>query len=216
MISTLMLILLSIELVVGLIINIKKIKSVNAKKLITWELEIYHSVTCILYFIVSTIVDIIEYSCSSIDTSFVVAINYVSPILKEIGINIILSHSLSVAIYKYYIIILKRPMNYNNKNMVWEWLLALIMYPIIFAILSLVRHIEMIILLPIQHCESKQFTDMTLSCRFKDDEYFQKNRTSFYIISQMLCYINTLLNICFKLNILETFLYFKIFRFMNR
>ena len=218
--NILILIFISILFVVGLIINIKKINYVKSKKSITWELEIYHSVISIFFFTATTIVHIIEYTCPEISSSFYVVIHYVSLILKEFGSSILLSHSLSVAVYKHYIIIHKRPVYYENKSMILKWLLFLISFPILLAILNLLRHIEKIILtsMEIEGCNIAQYAKArdTLFCEFTDDSYYQNNFNGFYVLSQCICLIHSLLEICIKMNLLEAVLYFQIFRFMKR
>ena len=67
------------------------------KKEITWELEIYHSVTCIIYFTWVTNIDAVNYTFPMMDQSIESFINQTSWILRTLGTSIITSHSLSVA-----------------------------------------------------------------------------------------------------------------------
>ena len=84
---------MSIEVIVGLGIHIKKIKQVKVCKPITWELEIYSSVIGIIFFAIHTILDVIEYNCPKFNYSAEFIIQVVAPTFKTFGVNIILFHS---------------------------------------------------------------------------------------------------------------------------
>ena len=61
-------VILIIEFVIGFYVQVKKIKRVKQEKNVTWELEIYHSVVCTIYFSFSIFVEIVEQLVS--DTSY--------------------------------------------------------------------------------------------------------------------------------------------------
>ena len=212
-------ILLSLEMIVGLIINIMKIIIVKANKHITWELEIYSSVICINYFILSTVLDAIEYTCSETGFFLDLMIHFIAPLFKVFGVNIILFHSFSVAFYKYYITLHKPSANNGDKNMDWKWLSFLIVFPILWTVINLLRNIDNVMLMmsPIPGCQSSGFHDqMSLFCNFEDESDNGKKWTFVFITTQIYCLIHSGVNILLKLNLLEAFLYMKIFRFMNR
>ena len=54
------LVILTIELMIGLCLQVKKMKRVKQEKGFTWELEIYYSVVCISFFSFSLFIEIFE------------------------------------------------------------------------------------------------------------------------------------------------------------
>ena len=214
-----MIIFLSFEVLVGVIIHVKKVRKVKIDKHITWELEVYSSVICMIYIAVCLSLDVMEYTCPELSDSVKFLIRFVAPVVKTLGVNMILFHTLSVAIYKYYVILVKQPMTFDNKNMDFKWVLFFIIYPILWTILNFLRSTTEIetLLPPTLTCQSNGFSDqMTLFCNFDDETYYNNKRTFIYIASQIYCIVHGIINIVLKFNILEGFLYFKIFRFMNR
>ena len=111
------LILLSIEGLMGFGINIKKIQRVRVTKQITWELEIYSSVICMIYFTLVTFLDIFEYTCPELNSVVGFVIHYVVPIFETFGVNVILFHSFGVGAYKYYMIL--ETVNIFNSFLKW-------------------------------------------------------------------------------------------------
>ena len=217
--NSVILILMAIEVIVVLIINIKKIKTVRIDKHITWELEVYSSVISIVYIILCLILEVIEYSCPEFYHFVDFLIRFIAPIVKILGVNIIIFHSLSVVLYKYYIIVIQQPVTYSSNSMNRKWLLGLIAFPIIWTIPNFVRYTAMtafILPRPLS-CNSIGFKDqMTLFCHFNGDDHYNNNWTFLFIITQIYCLVHTFINVVLKLNILDAFLYFKLFRFMNR
>ena len=215
-----MLILLAIELIVGLVINIKKIKAVKSKKDISWELEIYHSVTLITYLTVCAFLDIMEYVCLSLSDSIVLIFQYTVPIFKEIAISIILSHSFSVALYKYYVIIHRQLLNDDNKNMTWKCLLFMLILPAIIAMLDILRIIDTVPSVPTPNgrCQSTfdKFSKGLGFCEFKGDSYYRVHWPFPYYTSQVFCVLHSILHLLLRGNLFEGFFYYKIFRYMNR
>ena len=59
-------------------------KMAKMKKEITWELEIYHSVACVIDFTLDTIIDAIKYTCPEIDQSIESLIVQVAWILRTL------------------------------------------------------------------------------------------------------------------------------------
>ena len=64
-------------------------KMAKMKKEITWELEIYHSVACVIDFTLDTIIDAIKYTCPEIDQSIESLIVQVAWILRTLETAII-------------------------------------------------------------------------------------------------------------------------------
>ena len=213
------LILMSIEAIVGMGIHIQKIKTVKICKPITWELEIYSSVICIIFSTLHTILDMIEYTCPILNDFSEFIIQVAAPIFKIFGVNIILFHSFAVGVYKYYIILIKRPMTFDNKAMDRKWLIFLILFPVLWTCLNLFRSTQIISskLSTASNCKSFGFYDqITFFCDFKDDGYYHDSWSFIYITTQLYCVVHSMINIFFKFNIFEALLYFQIFRFMRR
>ena len=168
----------------GLVIHIKKIKGVKNCKPITWELEIYSSMISIIYFAFRAILDVFEYTCL-ISNHFAEFITHVAaPLFKTFGVNIILFHSFVVGVYKYYVILIKRSMTFDNKNMDRKWLIFLILFPILWICLRLLRSAQRFSskLPTISNCKSSGFYDqITYFCDFKDNDYYNDNWTFVYI-----------------------------------
>ena len=137
--------LMSIEAIVAFGIHIQKIKQVKVSKPITWELEIYSSVICIIFPTVHTTLDMIEYTCPILNDFSKFIIQVFAPIFKTFGVNIILFHSFAVAVYKHYMILIKRPMTFDNKAMDRKWLMFLILFPVVWTCLNLSRSTHIIL-----------------------------------------------------------------------
>ena len=121
------LILLSIEMIVGILVNIKKIRKVLKEKHITWELEIYHSIVSVVYIVISTIHDVLEYTCDYFDgLEGVIFIYSVSVFAKLLALRILLSHTLAVASYKYYKIVHSKPLPGDDNKMEKTFLIVII------------------------------------------------------------------------------------------
>ena len=218
--NTVILILMTLEVIVGIMINIEKIKKVRIDKHITWELEIYSSVICIIYITMCLTFDVMEYTCPEFGYIVKLIVHVIWSISKTFGVNIILFHSWSVAAYKYYVIAIRRPIIYNHQSMDSKWLVGLITFPIVWTLSNLVRSTAMAALIdptPLLRCQSNDFKEhISIFCKFEGDDNYNNKWTTLYIVTQMYCLVHTIINIAFTLNLLEAFLYFKIFDFMKR
>ena len=110
-----------LQMFVGIYIHYKKMNVAKMKKEITWELEIYHSIACVIYFTLDTIIDAIKYTCPEMDPSIESSIVHVVWILRTLGTAIICCHSFNIALYKYYIIVVKRPIVAEDKKLQAEF-----------------------------------------------------------------------------------------------
>ena len=210
---------MSIEVIVGLGIHIKKINQVKVMKPITWELEIYSSVICIIFLTLNVILDVIEFTCPIFNDSAEFIIQVAAPTFKTFGVNIILFHSFAVGVYKHFIILIKRPMTFENKAMDTKWLISLILFPILWTCVNLLRSTQNMSsqLSSASTRRSSGFYDqITFFCDFKENGYRNDEWTFVYITTELYCVVHSTINIFFKLNIFEAFLYFRIFHFMRR
>ena len=214
------LILLSIELLLGFYINIRKIKRVLKEKHITWELEIYHSVVCMIYILSCLVTDVLEYACHTL-SGMAGLLFFYSAIrcIKMFCYNIILCHSLTVATYKYYVILHNRRLPNDDNNMEKEWLILIIILPILWILGSFTRNIELSknVLFPESMCGIKVVDPQKiLKCYFNDSDYYKSKWTALYVVTNAYCIIQLIVIWTLNLNLFEVVLYVGIFRFMNR
>ena len=208
------LVLLGIELLLGVYLHVRKIKRVKKEKEITCELEIYHSITSITYLGLCIIIDVLEYRCHDIEDVVGIGITY--RIIRWIKLccrTIILSHSFSVAIYKYYVIIHSGRVNNEDKNMEKNWLILLVIHPLVWVCMVFFSYSDPT-KSPNVTCNSTLWKPQF--CNFNDNDYYKSKWTLLYIITNSYCIIQLILAILLNLNIVEGLLYFKIFKFMNR
>ena len=126
----------------------------------------------------------IEYICPKFNDSAEFIIHVVAPTFKTFGVNVILFHSFSVGVYKYYIILIKRPMTFDNETMDRKWLISLILFPILWTCVNLLRSTQSFSskLLPTSNCKSSGFYDqITFFCDFEDNGYYNDKWTFVYI-----------------------------------
>ena len=210
------LVLIGIELLLGIYLHARKIKRVKNEKEITWELEFYHSITCITSLGVSTILDVLDYRCHDIEDVAVIAILYsIVRWIKIFSSRIILFHSFAVAMYKYYVIIHSGRVNSEDKSMEKRWLILLVILPLVWTCGQLLGDSDS--LRPqslIAMCNSTEWN--LRPCFFNDNDYYETKWTFLYIITNTYCIIQVIVTILFYFNIFEGLLYFKIFKFMNR
>ena len=213
-----------IQLFIGIYIHFKKMNVTRKKKEITWELEIYHSVTCIIYFTLVTIIDVVNYTCPAIDQSIESFINQTARILRTVGISIIICHSFSISLYKYYIIVDKRPIQAEDKKIKLRYLLALILYPIIGSLEAYLRNLFRMgfIFNAAKSCYSEEDRSNMKSlkeyfmCSFDDGDAYRKEWPIFYPWDEIYCVIWSIIRFSIASNIIEILVYNKIFTFAKR
>ena len=214
-----------LQILIGIYIHFKKMKVAKIKKEITWELEIYHSVACVIYFTLDTIIDAIKYTCPEMDQSMESLIVKVAWILRTLGTAIISCHSFNVALYKYYIIVDKRPINAEDKKLEFRYLLALILYPIIVALCIYLRNLNRMNFNfgATKFCYSEEVVRKKrksmkelLICSFDDNDIYREEWPIVYVLSEVYCVISSIMIFSLFSNIVEIFVYHKIFKFAKR
>ena len=214
-----------IEMLIGICFHFKKLKIVQSQKDITWELEIYNSVVCIIYWPLLILFDAIKYVCPTFDESMVTGILQFAWFIRSLCTFIILSHSLNVALYKYYIIVIKRPIHDIDKYMELKYLSVLISFPILLAVASFFKNIEyMGYSESSRHlCQTEELNEKSkfsvqdiIFGNFNDNDYFKRNSKIFYIWTEVYCIIQFLLTSIIATNILEGFVYYKMFQSAKR
>ena len=128
--------------IIGIPLHVRKVQKATRKKEVAWELEIYHSVSCVTFFTLMTIFDLITFTCPKMDDTFGFFFLQTTWFIRSTGTTIISWHSLNVALYKYFIIVIKKPIIMEDKTMDLKYLVFLILSPIVWAIAFYFRNIE--------------------------------------------------------------------------
>ena len=214
-----------LQVLIGIYVHFKKMNVAKMKKEITWELEIYHSFVCVIYFTWETIIDAIKYTCPAMDQSIESSIHQAAWIFRTLGTSIICCHSLSVALYKYYIIVDKRPIKAEDKKIELRYLFALILYPIIVAICIYLRNPKRMSFAfdastfcysaEVDRKSTKSMKELFV-CSFDDGDHYRKEWPILYVWSEVYCVISSIIRATLTVNILEIFVYYKIFTFAKR
>ena len=151
-----------------------------------------------------TIIDAIKYTCPEIDQSIESLILQVAWILRTLGTAIISCHSFNIALYKYYIIVDKRPINAEDKKLEFRYLLALILYPIVVALCMYLRNFNRMNFNfgATSFCYSeevvrkkKKLLKELVICSFDDNDIYRKEWPILYVLSEVYCVISSI--ICF-------------------
>ena len=207
---------------IGIFVHLKKIKLVTQKKEITWELELYNSIVCVVQFSVVTSLDAIRYACPTMNELDASVILHFASILRYIGFFVTLSHSLIIAMYKYYIIVIKRPIKDECKFMELKYLFGLIILPILWAIGFYIKSMEQKFkrIVGEQLCitedldqKSKLSLRDPIFCNFKDDK---SQWPIFYTWTEFYCIFQFVASWIIGLNIFEGIIYYKIFSIAKR
>ena len=204
---------------IGIPLHVRKVQKARRKKEVAWELEIYHSVSCVMFFTLMTIFDVVQFTCPKMDENFASIFLQSTWFFRSIGTTIILWHSLNVALYKYFIIVIKKPLIIDDKTMDLKYLVLLILFPIIWAIAFYFRNIETLdfIVLPKQGCQFGSLnTRATWFCNFNDDDDYENKWSLFYIWTEFCCITQAIASLIFLSNVFEAYVYYKIFSFAKR
>ena len=227
--SITIIIILTLEFIIGFYLQTKKIKRVQQERGVSWEIEIYHSVICITNCCLMIIFNIIGYANPVISEHTATILCYCARYVLAWSVTAIMFHSLSVAIYKYRAIIIKG-ISYRRQKPQKVLCLVIILFPVLWTALEMLSPgggspalgVDFIGS-TIPFCKgvisdpgNASTSDRSLFCGFRASNditnhwYIIYYVTEFYCILQFCC-IPLLINA----NILEAFLYFKIFRFME-
>ena len=228
-------IILTVEFVIGLYVQIRKIKRVKQEKAVTWELEIYHSVVCTTYFSFSIFVEIVELFVSDASESTNFALCTFAWFIKTWGVTAILLHSLAISLCKYVVIVHCKGMRSTAvvRNKTEKLILfAIIAYPILWTLLGWISKggipvsSQEFISSSISMCSGSDWNNpgwnnmsvpkRSLFCGFIENDDQNGNWDVIFVGSEIFCIIQSTVTLVVNLNILEAFLYISIFRSMNR
>ena len=223
------LVILTIEFMIGLCLQIKKIRRVKQEKAFTWELEIYYSVVCISFFSFSVCIEIFAMLIPPDCKSTQQVLCTFAWFIKTWGVNAIYLHSLSVSLCKYIVIVRNKGLSSWKKITKRVVILFIIAYPIIWTALGLISSGGIpvsrndFIASSISLCAGPDLNGAHLKpsirlffCRFNESGNQTSQSTFIVLTTEFFCFIQSLITLVVNMNVLEPFLYFKIFQSMNR
>ena len=221
--------ILTFELVIGVYLQVKKLKRVRQEKAFTWELEVYHSIVCIAFFSFSVLIEVLEQliPVSCISTKWILCKS--AWFIKTWGVSAIFLHSLSITMCKYIVIVLYKGMSSFRKNTQRLVISAIIAYPLAWTMLGLVSKGG----IPVSHndfvtssisiCNGFDFNQdyvelpvRSFFCGFNENGNQSSQSTFIFLTTEFFCFFQSLITLIVNMNVLEAFLYFKIFQSMNR
>ena len=223
--STIFLATSIITTLVCIFVHLKKMKMVTKKKEITWELEMYNSVVCVIHFSVVTSMDVIKYACPPLNDLGASVILHLALIIRHIGFFVILFHTLIIALYKYYIIVIKRPIKDDCKFMEFKYLFCLIILPILWAIgFYLKTNGDMSkTLVGEQLCTTEELDQKSklsyrdpIFCHFNDDKSIENQWPILYTWTEFYCAFQFVASMIIASNVVEGIIYYKIFSVAKR
>ena len=222
-------VILAIAFIIGLYIQIKKIKRVKQEKAFTWELEIYHSAVCITYFSFHLFIEILEHFIPEVCVSTQRILCTSAWFLKTWGVTAIFLHSLSISMCKYVVIVKYKGMSSWRRNTEKLVISAIVIFPVVWTVLGLISaggtpvfHHDFIAS-SIAMCngigekeDQVELPVRSFFCGFTEKEN-KKGRWDFiFIMTEVFCFIQSVITLVVNMNILEAFLYLKIFASMSR
>ena len=169
-----------------------------------------------------TIFDVVQFTCPKMDDPFAFFLLQSAWFIRSIGTTIILWHSLNVALYKYFIIVIKKPIIIDDKTMDLKYLVFLISTPIVWAIAFYFRNIKTLdfIVSPEIECQfgslNHKNTRATWFCKFNDDDEYENKWSLFYIWTEFCCFAQAIASLIFLSNVFEAYVYHRIFSFARR
>ena len=220
---------LILEYAIGFYIQVKKIKRVKQEKAVTWELEIYHSIVCIFHFWFCIFVEILELFIADTSESTKWLLCTFAWCVKTLGVNAIFSHSLTISMCKYIIIVHCKGKSVGRHNVVKLASCVMLAYQILWTLLGWIRaggilitnndfvswSISMCNAFDWNHIDNKT-SRRRFVCGFPDDDDQKGNWDFVFVGSEIFCIIQFIVDFIVNLNVLEAFLYFKIFKSMHR
>ena len=94
----------------------------------------YNIVACLIYFPIMTCSDVVNYACPTVDEISASLLLHLFLFIRLVGVLIIAFHSFNIALYKYYIIVIKKPIKKEDKFMERRYISILIILPILLGI----------------------------------------------------------------------------------
>ena len=216
---------------IGCFLQVKIIKAVKEEKAMTWDINLSHSITMIIHFIFTILIDTMTYIIPNLKMSFGVWICYFLLFLRLYGISEIVFHSLFISAYKYIFILHNEGVRSIGQERIKKILFWINMsLPVFFAFSYIIRPNNQAFN-TVHSCGSLEDSSMrdvainetvgTLQSRFlfcglPDDEDKDKFAYFTLMLTRLICFGQTVLLILVLSNILEMLFYIRIFRHMKR
>ena len=214
---------------IGLCLQVKKMKRVKQEKGFTWELEIYYSVVCISFFSFSLFIEIFEMLIPQDCKSNQLVLCKLAWFIKTWGVNAIYLHSLSISLCKYIVIVRYKGLKSWKKNAKRFVISLIIVYPIVWTALGLISSGGILIsrndfiTSSISLCAGPDLNGApskpsirSFFCGFNENGNQSNKSTFIFLTTEFFCFFQSLITLVVNMNVLEAFLYFKIFQSMNR
>ena len=222
-------VILTIELMIGVSLQLRKIKRVKQEKAFTWELEIYHSIICISFFGFEIFVEILEQLIPEVDESTQRILCTVIWFIKTWGVTSIFLHSLSISICKYVVIVYFKGMNAWLRRTEKLVISSIVAFPVLWTMLALISDggtpsLHQDYITPqISMCNGLDLREKqqepcirSFFCGFCETPDSQNRWIFIFMTTEFFCIIQSIITLFVNMNILEVFLYLMIFRAMNR
>jgi hypothetical protein len=216
-----------IAFVIGLYLQIRVIKRLKQEKMVAADTQIYHSITLIIHFSLLIFRESLWYIMPDI-------INYsewkwiceMFRYMRILGGFAISWHSLSVAVQKYIVIVHCVADNSDRRKIEkiiwWIFLIVEILWSAGTDIReSTFSHIESYS--PPENCFSRKgllrfspYSRVHYLCTFNANSDYLANGYFLYFTTELYCAMQFNITVILLLNIIEAFVYFKIFHFSKR
>ena len=213
----------SIVFVIGMFLQIKIIKRARQEKPVTWKTEIFHSIVMIIHFSIVLFLEVLVYVIP--DYTGGGWICTLSRFIRRCGIVTISSHSLLISVQKYIVIV--NSINGNSERHILEIVLLVISvtFSILWAAATFIRNVSSIpTYSSLESCfalgnwwgpNTVDNSDITF-CKFGRNKGYYDEGKFIYFTTEVYCIAQTSLSVMIHFNIFEAFVYYKIFRFINR
>jgi hypothetical protein len=191
---------------IGTVIQVRLIYVSYEEKDKCWKIDVAHSVVLITHFTFSILFKTIMYFIPLLSQHVGSWVCYVASFIKFYCFYSIVAHSLVISVIKYlYIVHNQKVRKWNETTLEYCIFIINILHPLFVMIpYTAVLYSEDYL----HSC----FVKIGFLCVFQNSE----DKDAFYIFKRCLCFIGRIVNILINSNIIEGYLYFKIFRKMRR
>ena len=216
-------VILSVLYLVGLFLNIRIILISKKEKDITWKIDIAHSVVLIIYYLVRIVMETVSYTLPNLHIYTGKWFCYFFLCIKWYGVTSIAGYSTMISRMKYLLIV--RNFGKEKTTQITFW--CNLLYPAVFGALFMLRP-GFDAFLVVNSCfgvDDKAMSRFNQSyssfqrfflCGTYDDTHEYFLNYFIYIVSQVYCVVQAAVTYTIGLNILDFYLYYKIFSYMRR
>ena len=213
---------------IGLNLQMKIVKTVKLERGMTWEITLCHSVIMVLHYTCTFSFEVFANILPSISEYTGEWFCYVMIFVRGYGLFSIALHSLMIGLYKYLFIVQNTMVRVLGEERIKRAMLAIYLINPVFTTLSFMARSPYLLPAPTftrcsVHERMHSFGDVmekegwkrTFFCGLDDNNYEGSNYVM-YIITQCYCFCQTLVFFASMFNLLEAFIYYKIFKLIKR